>query len=428
MKTKTKTKTTIKASLLLGCSFTLLPLASAQASDPALYKVLLENNVITQAQYEKLMKTKDVKASINPKGKLKFQSETGDFQYQLGGRIMTDAAFYNDDVTDLASGTEFRRTRLFVKGRMYKNWIFKANIDWAGNATAIKDMYLGYDFDPMVIRFGQFGESGGMEDISSSKYITFMERSLPHLAFAPAARRIGVALNTYGNNWSWAGGIFGEGDSADGGDDEGSGFSTRLTYTPWRSGKNMLHLGASFQARDPETNTLRFRARPEAHIDSTRFVNTGTMEAIDSYTTSGLELAMVNGPFSFQSEYLTTGVDRKNGLSDLDFDGYYLYGSWFVTGEYRPYDVKSGTFGRVKPKRNISQGGIGAWELALRFSHLDLNDNDIRGGKESNTTLGLNWYVNPNIRFMFNYIYVDADNDVQDEDFDLFQTRAQIDF
>ena len=112
-------------------------------------------------------------------------------------------------------------------------------------------------------------------------------------------------------------------------------------------------------------------------------------------------------------------VDLDSG-SDPDLSGGYIYGSWFVTGESRSY--KGGTFGRTKAEN--------AWELAARWSTIDLEDGSVTGGEEDNITLAVNYYVNPYLRFMFNYIMVDADptaGGIQDEP-NIYMVRAAMDF
>mgnify|MGYP001822269639 FL=1 len=205
---------------------------------------------------------------------------------------------------------------------------------------------------------------------------------------------------------------------------------------PWKNDSSVIHLGlaTSYRRADGE-NEVRFRERPESHVTSTRLVNTGTLDNYDNQTLIGAEAAAVFGPFSMQGEYIQTSVDLDGPGSDPDFNGWYVFGSYFLTGERRPYKASSGTFGRVVPNSIVGKGGHGAWELAARYSTIDLNDSGIDGGEEENITLGLNWYATPNIRFMANYIRAKTDptSEVEypsagDEDVDIFQMRAQVDF
>jgi phosphate-selective porin OprO/OprP len=138
----------------------------------------------------------------------------------------------------------------------------------------------------------------------------------------------------------------------------------------------------------------------------------------------GAEIATVQGPFSAQAEYITTSVNRNSG-TDLDFDGWYVQTGYFLTGESRNY--KNGAFGGITPKANVGEGGIGAWELALRYSTLDLTDADIDGGEADSITLGLNWYPTPALRFSANYVDVlEVDGGTHDnEEPKIFQVRSQ---
>ena len=126
-------------------------------------------------------------------------------------------------------------------------------------------------------------------------------------------------------------------------------------------------------------------------------------------------------------------VDTDAGIvDDPTFTGWYVFGSWFITGESRSYSQSSATFGRVKPKNNFSIGkpGWGALELAARYSTVDLTEEDVNGGEQYNITGGLNWHLNPNTRIMFNYIYADLEDraGVDDDDINIFQARFQVDF
>jgi phosphate-selective porin OprO/OprP len=127
-----------------------------------------------------------------------------------------------------------------------------------------------------------------------------------------------------------------------------------------------------------------------------------------------------------ETEYVSSLVDRGQS-DDAYFQGLYGLVSYFLTGETRPYSRAAGEFLRVRPKKNFSlkDKTWGAWEAALRYSFLDLDEDEISGGILSDVTLGLNWYLNPNMRIMLNYIYANRNGY---GDADIVQTRFQVDF
>jgi len=194
----------------------------------------------------------------------------------------------------------------------------------------------------------------------------------------------------------------------------------------------LLHLGVSGSALSFDDETARFRSRPESHL-APRFVDTGNFAA-DNGAILGTEATLAFDSFSLQGEYLRHFTDTPDGR-DPAFDGFYLSLSYFLTGEHRPYKKSSAVFDRVHPKRNFSLGGgPGAWELAVRYSYLNLNDENIQGGRLKDLTFGINWYWNPNMRLMLNYIYSDVGGDQKfngrniDGNAHILQTRAMVDF
>jgi len=310
---------------------------------------------------------------------------------------------------------------MFAKGKLHKEWGYKVQVDYSDDALAIKDAYIKYL--PWGVTVGNFKQPIGLEELTSSKYTTFMERSLP--AVFATSHRIGVGVNKGGKNWSLAGSVYG-GDSEDDEDgQEGYGFGARGTFAPIAEKTRAVHLGVAIAREEPidDGDDVRFRQRPEFHAASTRLVDTGTITNVDNIQKYGVEAAAVMGPFSLQGEYLKANVNRDSGFEDYDFDGAYVSASYFLTGESRPYSAKKGKFGRVKPKAKS-----GAWELGLRYSTLDLDDGAINGGEEDNWTVGLNWYVNPHVRIMANYIDVDVERAGVNDDPNIFAVRTQIDF
>ena len=356
------------------------------------------------------------------------------FKLKIGGRLQTDWLFSSEDnaiksdIGEQEDGVEIRRARIYFSGLIYENVEYKLQLDFEGGDADFKDAYLGLtDFPLGTLRMGHFKEPFSLDELTSSKYITFLERALPNV-FAPG-RNMGFMLHNTcpDERMTTAIGVFRDTDDyGENVDDGGYNITGRVTVLPIyeNKGAQLLHLGAAYSYRNPD-DSIRYRQRPEAHLTD-RFVDTGSF-AGDQVDLVGLEAALVDGPFSLQGEYMMADADRLSGSnSDVDFDGYYVQASYFLTGEHRRYKTTEGAFSRIKPKKNYSAaGGPGAWELKARYSGLDLSDKDITGGELDNISAGLNWYLNPNTRIMWDYVHADKDNIGEA---DMLMMRLQFDF
>ena len=396
---------------------------------------------------------------------------------KVGGRIQLDWALFGQNAfslgnllggTDIQDGVEFRRVRLYASGEAFNVIDYKVQMDFADTDTAnqgaavnqliqstgFRDVYITVKELPLVghVRVGHYKEPFGLEQLTSCNYISFLERSVcDEHAFVPG-RRIGVMAFDHSENerLTWAIGAF-RSEHENGGepprrfdDDGGTALTMRYTFLPWydeaSDGRGLLHLGCGFSYRDVDDGTYRFRARPASHI-APYVVDTGSqLTNVIDLELYNVELALVYGPFSLQSEYFCAGV-RRSGFADPSFDGVYVYFSYFLTGEHRRYKRSGGVFDRVKPFENFffvrtCDGdlglGKGAWEVAYRYSYMDLNDSGILGGMLSNHTLGLNWYLNPYTRLMLNYVNSHSTNGdpavTPQTTQHIYEMRAQIDF
>jgi len=401
-----------------------------------------EATVATEAKVEKVAKKANEATTVSMKGgHLKVKSADGDFSAQIGGRIMADAAYF-DGNDDSESGSEIRRARLFMSGTAYKDWGYKAQFDFAGSKVSMKDMYLQYKgWKPAKFTVGNHKMPLGLEQQTSSKYITFMERSI--LAdvqedTGEAGRAMGISSFSHGDNWTAAVAAHLEGTSKGfgNGEDEDWGYGGRVTFAPIAEKTKNIHLGIAYHHQEYKNDGrgIDGEFRPEAHLSPVKPFVTGDLGLMNDGDAWGLEAATVWGPFSAQAEYTTADLTSASGntlSNDPDVDTWYVYGSWFITGESRAYKADKGAFGRVKPNSNVGHGGMGAWEVGLRYSDADLENDDL-GNNGNVTTLGLNWYATPTIRFMANYSWVDVDNGnrIGEEDVDgnILQMRGQIDF
>ena len=354
----------------------------------------------------------------------KLDSADKAFKLKFGGRIQADYTFVDADAAlegdTEGDGFEFRRTRLAFSGTIYERIEFKLQYDFAGGDADAKDVYIGVKNDWGTVRFGHWKEYFSLEELTSSNHITYLERSLPTQAFAPV-RNSGIGVHgSNGDKLNWGFGAFYDADGFGVSTDEDNiNVTGRIAFRPLYEdkGKRMFHLGLSATQKDRDSS-IRFRARPEAHL-SGRFVDTGNFAA-DSALIYDLELAGVHNSFHWAAEYMQADVDTPNG-SDPSFSGGYVSVGYFLTGEHRRYKTSTGTFDRIKPSENLGKdGGRGAWEIAFRYSTIDLTDGGIVGGEQDDWTLALNWYLNPATRMMLNWVHADVD-DVGEADFILLR-------
>jgi len=380
-----------------------------------------------------------VTVSTGYKG-LEVKTDDGRFEFGVGGRIQADFAIYDQDKQPLGDGIEVRRARLKAYGTLFEDWAYKleANFETDGSAD-LTDAWIRYDgLNPFYVQVGHQKVPFSQQSMTSSNWQVFQERALLD-AFIDniqiGRRRLGLTMGTHGNNWNLAGGVFGEGVDDAGAADESWGLAGRFVVAPIVEDTRVLTFGGSAYYRDSRNDApLRFAARPESHLSGTKLVDTGDLLGVDEMVLYNAETSAVWGPFHAQAEYTGAHVERK-GQSDPKFHGFYVQAGYFLTGESRNYDIASAQYNRIMPKhsfgdRSDSGFGLGAWEVAVRYSWIDLDDEGVYGGRERDVTVGLNWWINPSLAIRFNYVYANPDKnfDRQIEHVNIFEGRAQVVF
>ncbi|WP_026289575.1 OprO/OprP family phosphate-selective porin [Thioalkalivibrio sulfidiphilus] len=378
----------------------------------------------------------------------RFRTETVDGSERFGirGRLMIDAARQElNDSTAIDSaltkkyGTAIRRARLGALGLINHDWEWQLEVDYREEEVRMANAYLAYLGVPETrLLFGHVKEPFSMESNTSSRYIMFIERATPIDAYRPD-REIGFMYESIKPDWYLGAGIFGSGLDLDREVTEGYSLAMRGSFAPLLENDRFVHLGGSvnyrenaYVARPGEERSyedIRLRSRLGTRVIDGRLIGRNDLDDTVELMRYGLEFAAGVGPFLVQSEYVRVDATRDR-VPDATLDGFYIQGSWFLTGERRTYRATHGDFAKVYPNRPFnSLGGTGAWELALRYATADGIDGTYDGGKMDHYTLGLNWFPHEDITFKFNAIYLDAENAAGNTtDGWVYALRAQYEF
>ncbi len=322
----------------------------------------------------------NAEVKVSTKGGLKVSS--GDYKFQFGGRIMYDYNRAEENGVVDEDGFDIRRARVYAKGNVSKNWAFKTQFNT--NGSGVEDVYLRYTgFGKAAqVTIGNQKAPFGLEELTSSKDISVLERSAITEQYA-LGRQEGVQLHGTAGNSAYGVMLFADDvNEADEGDE--FGFAARYAIAPVKNDNTVLHFGLSYYD-------------------------------IEDTSATGFEAALATGPFHVQAEY----QDGDFGGSDLS--GYYIQAGYILTGESRPY--KGGKFKRVKPSSKA-----GAWEVVARYEDGDGNHSDIELGRDDATayTLGVNWYAHNNVKLGVNY--TDGESNTSDDDGSEFRVRFQLTF
>ena len=323
----------------------------------------------------------------------------GKFEMNMRGRIFADTAWISDSDNSMdVQASEFRAARLGIEGKAGKKVKYKFEADFAGNAVNLKDAYLEYTSSAGGVKFGQFKTPNSLDEQTSSRHISVLERASFTDAFS-LSRQIGIGFGRGNENYTFNAGVF-VGSAGTKLNDEGLTFAARTTYGNAFDGGNYL-LGASLRLRDSgDGGNMRYRQRPHNHLSSLRFVETPKLSDKDTFY--ALEAAVSAGSLWGASEW-AWNTAKIDGADNYTFTGGYAEVGYFLTGESRPLSLAKGAWDRPKVSSPLGEGGMGALAVVARIDKLDLNDMDVMGGKQDSYIVGLNWYLNRYTRIVVNY-------------------------
>jgi phosphate-selective porin OprO and OprP len=407
---------------------------------------------------------------------LELSSKDKHFRVHVGGRYQFDTVWY--DASDelqmgpggvglLQDGADFRRARVRIDGQMYDTFEWAMEYDFAAavagattpsvNSIGFTDVWVEWTKIPAIgsLRIGNMKEPFSFEHLTSSRWLNFMERSTNFDPFADrftAGFTPGVMLhNTYDcERGTWWLGVFRDTNVPFGFavGDQHYAYDARVTYLPlWdECGNRFVHIGAAYSHRNLHNNQVRLRTRPSVRSSPgplmPSLADTGVVAAT-LQDLANVEFVAVSGPWTFQSEYYASWVrdaETLGGipLGTLQANGWYAELLLFLTGETREYSRKNASFDRVKPCQNLKWHSedcecdeycrsCGAWQVGARYSHTDLLDGGL-GAVLDDWTLGLNWFMTPNIKVQWNYVATHRRGVVNDGWIHGFGMRTHIDF
>lgn len=350
-----------------------------------------------------------------------------EYRLRIDGRLHLDQVWVEDDLTVFQDEFQVRRGRLTASLKIGDRIRMKVDRELASRNPGWRNLWASYDVtDDVRVTVGNYSAPLLGENLKSSNDIKLTERSLSSSLAPNFLTGGGVAWST--RHWSLSGGVFGNPLSfdVDNPRDDGRSLIGRAVFAPVKKKREVVHLAAGIERRTLDDLAIsRERAIPEFGLDFTRFVDTGNLDGVEGFTTGIAEAGYARGPFMVHGQYLHRQVDAP-GLADPVFSGWSIESAFVLTGERQRYSVRSGAFTGIRPDRD----GFGAVELAARVGAIDLTDGLVDGGEQLNASVGLNWYVSRNVRFMINGVHADVARNRrgQEETANAVTIRAQLAF
>jgi phosphate-selective porin OprO/OprP len=355
------------------------------------------------------------------------------YKYKFGAQASYDIGYvYEADKNYFDS--DFRRVRVYHKGSFFDEKLFyELEYSFTG-PNYYKDNFVGYkdklDFLELEYRIkaGNIKIPFSLERYTSSKNLTFMERAATDTfsdnrklgAEVLLSKKLGDSrLNFFTALYS---------DSIDerSGDAYGQdGYALRLTYAYKFRKRHLFSLGYAHMIRNMKGEDVKLSQSSESRFLEDKYISIKVKD-VDTMSKSNIEALYIFDKYALQAEYTLFELDaynKRDYIQNYNFNAYYIEGSYFLRGKGKRYKLKESVLGKIKP--NID----GALEFALRYSYLNLtdtsNDKDEIGGSQTDYTVGMNWYVSKEMKFMINYI-VSKPTDTQEYDGLLQILQARI--
>ena len=385
-------------------------------------------------QYGQKVNSYPVDATVQD-GILVFQNKNQNYKMWFDIRVQGDAAVffgYDKNLTQIGNGMLMRRTRFAVKAQLDKNWYGELDTDWTSGTPELKDAYIAFTgVKGLEIKLGNFKENFSIQRNTTSRYLQFMER--PMVSYLAPSRHMGINVK-YSMPALWvSAGAFGpelegaetqtfiEDGNKDYGLNCGMSYTGKVVYRPLHKMKNAsLHIGAAVSYRNPKTsstdgyNAVRYSTRNTTAINRKKFLDTDAIKYLDHELAYTFELAghwkglrwegayIARLPYVDDQKYIDMNGEAPNFSPAW---GWYVQAGYLLFGGHQNYDAGGAKYTRVNAGKEW-----GDIELCARVEYLDLNISKyVMGGSAYAYSLGLNFHVTRNVKFVINYQYNDND-------------------
>ena len=347
-----------------------------------------------------------------------------DIRAQADGAVFFGAPDYADPI---GNGTSIRRARFAVKGQIDENWYGEFDMDLANGLVELKDAIIRYTGIPNLdLQVGNFKENFSIQRNTTSRYLQFMERPMVCSALTPS-RHLGINAK-YAKDWLWfSAGAFTQevagseewtnvaDNNKDFGRNAGYSLTTKLVFRPlYKLDNASLHIGAAYSYRTTkvsqatgEWGTYRASARNSTSINRKKYLDTNNLKGYDHNNLWTVELAGHWDGFRYEAAYVGDNVRFNDGdARSINFSGWYAQAGYLLFGGSQRYDSNGGKYTKIKPGKKW-----GDLELCFRYEFVDLNapERNVFGGSAEAYTVGLNWWVNNNVKVQLNYQYNNND-------------------
>ena len=347
-----------------------------------------------------------------------------DIRAQADGAVFFGAPDYADKI---GNGVQIRRARFAVKGQIDEKWYGEFDMDLANGLAELKDAIVRYTGVPNLdLQVGNFKENFSIQRNTTSRYLQFMERPMVCSALTPS-RHIGINAK-YAKNWLWfSTGLFSQviagqeewtnvaDNNKDFGRNSGYAWTTKLVVRPlYKLDNASLHIGAAYSYRTTTTDmatgewgTYRASARNSTSINRKKYLDTNNLPGFDHNNLWTVELAGHWGGLRYEAAYIGDNVHFKPDAADPEtknFNGWYAQAGYLLFGGKQRYDSNGGKYTKVE--RAHDWGDV---ELCARYETCNLNFGNVFGGASEAYTLGLNYWVNENVKMQLNYPFNNND-------------------